>query len=233
MVENSLSKAFRFNFLLIIIMDLEEETNEEGVKKNYKLAKIVKSFWEFSKVVIISLAIIIPIRTFIFQPFFVQGASMEPNFHDGEYLIVNEFGYKKTVIGTGEKGFFTVEPFREIERKDVIVFRSPKNPDEYFIKRVIGLAGDKIEIQDGDVVIYNEQNPDGGILDESGYLTKMLHKTECFNQCVFEIPEGEFLVMGDNRKYSSDSRAWGLLSEDYIIGKVLLRAWPFNQAQIF
>ncbi len=213
------------------------EPNEEiDIKKTDKkdfLFKFTSSFWELFKVVVISLAIIIPVRTFIFQPFFVQGASMEPSFHNGEYLIINEFGYKKTVVGTEERKIITVNPFKEIKRKDVIVFRSPQNPKEYFIKRVIGLAGDKIEIKDGDVVIYNEETPAGGILDESEYLIKMLHKTECFNQCIFEIPEGEFLVLGDNRKYSSDSRAWGLLSEDYIIGKVLLRAWPFDQIKIF
>jgi len=214
-----------------------EEENQEIEEKQQKkldgLQKIISSFWELAKVVIISLIIIIPIRTFIFQPFFVQGASMEPNFHDGEYLIVNEFGYKKTVLGTENKELFTVRSFKEISRKDVIVFRNPQNPEEYFIKRVIGLPGDRIEIKDGDIVLYNDSNPQGGVLDESDFLDKMLHKTECWKECVFDIGEKEYLVLGDNRNHSSDSRSWGLLSEDFVIGKVLLRAWPFDKAEVF
>jgi signal peptidase I len=212
--------------------NLEEDFTDKNKVEN-KFKKAGESVWELAKVILISLAIIVPIRTFIFQPFFVQGASMEPNFHDGEYLIINEFGYKKTVLGTKDKKLFTVEPFKEISRKNIIVFRNPQNPKEYFIKRVIGLPGEKIEIKNGDVVVYNDENPEGGILDESDYLDKMLHKTECWDECVFDIGEGHYLVLGDNRKYSSDSRAWGLLSEDFIIGKVFIRAWPFSEAEIF
>lgn len=189
--------------------------------------------FELAKIIVISLVIIIPIRTFIFQPFFVQGSSMEPNFYNGEYLIVNELGYKKTIVGTESNQLFTVVPFREISRRDIVVFRNPQNPKEYFIKRVIGLPGEKIEIKEGDVTVYNEQNPQGGVLDESNYLTKMLHKTECFEKCEFDVGENELFVLGDNRRYSSDSRTWGLLSKDYIIGKVLLRAWPFSEIKIF
>lgn len=215
-------------------MNSEKEIEDLNVEENEsKLKKFLNSFWELFKVAVISLAIIIPVRTFIFQPFFVQGASMEPNFHDGEYLIINELGYKKTVIGNEDKELFTVKPFKGLERKEVVVFRSPQNPKEYFIKRVIGLPGERVEIKDGDVVVYSEENPEGGVLDESEYLTKMLHKTECFQQCSFEIGEGQYLVLGDNRKYSSDSRTWGLLPSDFIIGRVLLRAWPFSEAEIF
>ena len=213
-------------------MDSEENLNKEE-KRESKLKNVAVSVWELAKIVLISFAIIIPIRTFIFQPFFVQGSSMEPNFHDGEYLIVNELGYKKTTVGTEERQLFTAVPFKEISRKDIIVFRNPQNLKEFFIKRVIGLPGDKIEIKDGDVVIYNEGNPQGGILEESDYLTKMLHETQCYRQCEFEVGEDELFVLGDNRKYSSDSRSWGLLPKDYVIGKVLLRAWPFSEAQIF
>ncbi len=212
-------------------MDLKENLIKE--KKESKSRAIATYIFELFKIVIISLIIIIPIRTFIFQPFFVQGASMEPNFHNGEYLIVNEFGYKKTVIGSEEKKLFTVDSFKEISRKEVIVFRNPINPKEYFIKRVIGLPGDRVEVEDGDVILYNDENPQGGILDESEYLIKMLHHTECREYCVFDIKEGEFLVLGDNRKYSSDSRSWGLLSSDLVIGKVLFRAWPFSKIAIF
>lgn len=212
----------------------EENFSEKQEKKASKTQIFFSYFWELFKIGIFSLVIIVPIRTFIFQPFFVQGDSMKPNFQDGEYLIVNELGYKKTKVGMGEQELFTVNPFKEIFRQEAIVFRNPQNPKEYFIKRVVGLPGDRVEIKDGDVIVYNEETPQGGILDESGYLAnKMLHKTECRQQCVFDVGENELLVFGDNRKYSSDSRSWGVLSGDLVIGKVLLRAWPFNQAQIF
>jgi len=214
-------------------MEKQEDQEKQTEEKDSKLKNLVSSSLELLKIAVISLIIIIPIRTFVFQPFFVQGASMEPNFYDGEYLVVNELGYKKTVVGTENNVLFTVEPFKDIERKDIIVFRNPSNPKEYFIKRVIGLPGERIEIKDGDVYVYNENNPQGGFLDESEYLTQMLHNTECMDQCVFDIGEDEYLVLGDNRKYSSDSRSWGVLSEDYIIGKVALRAWPFSEAEVF
>ncbi len=214
-------------------METEKNSTNLGPKKESKLKAIVVYVFEFVKIIVISLIIIIPIRTFVFQPFFVQGASMEPNFHNGEYLIVNEFGYKKTVVGINQKEFFTVDNFKEISRKEVIVFRNPRNPKEYFIKRVIGLPGDRIEIKDGEVILYNEENPQGGILDESEYLTKMLHQTECREQCSFEVKQDEFLVFGDNRKYSSDSRSWGVLPSEFVVGKVLFRAWPFDEIKIF
>lgn len=211
------------------------EQEENKIEDNFfdKIKALLARFLELVKITIIALIIIIPVRTFIFQPFFVQGASMEPNFHDGEYLIVNELGYKKTVVGTEDKKIFTVNSFKDIERKEVIVFRNPNNPKEYFIKRVIGLPGERVEIKDGNVVIYNDKTPQGGILDESDYLVKMLHQTECFNQCVFDIGDDEFFVLGDNRKYSSDSRTWGVLSKDFVIGRVLLRAWPVDQIDVF
>jgi len=214
-------------------METKEIENYKEKTKKGKVELFFSYFFELFKVAMISLIIIVPIRTFIFQPFFVQGASMEPNFHDGDYLIVNEFGYKKTVAGSEKKQFFTVDAFKDIERKEVIVFRNPNNPKEYFIKRVIGLPGDRVEIKDGDVILYNNDNPQGGILDESDYLTKMLHNTDCFEKCVFDIKQGEFLVLGDNRKYSSDSRSWGILPADFVVGKVSLRAWPFNKINFF
>ncbi len=214
-------------------MESEENSINSESKKENKLKSVIVYIFEFLKIIIISLIIIVPIRTFVFQPFFVQGASMEPNFHDGEYLIINEFGYKKTVIGTDKKEFFTVDSFKEIDRKEVIVFRNPRNPKEYFIKRVIGLPGDRIEIKDGEVILYNGENPQGGILDETDYLTKMLHNTECRDQCIFEVKQDEFLVFGDNRKYSSDSRSWGVLPSKFVVGKVLFRAWPFDEIKLF
>jgi signal peptidase I len=187
-------------------------------------------FAELIKTILLALLIVMPIKIFIMQPFFVQGQSMEPNFHDGEYLIVREFGYKTTAVAAGNKEFFKVRPFKEVKRGEVIVFRNPNNPSQFFIKRVIGLPGEKVVISDGKVRIYNKQHPKGFILDESQYLPKN-YKTG--HSRSFSLQEDEYVVLGDNRSNSSDSRYWGVLKKDLIIGKVSLRAWPFTNFKIF
>jgi len=102
---------------------------------------------ELLKIFFLAFIIIVPVRVFLFQPFFVQGASMEPNFEDNQYLIVNEFGYKETKIGVANKDLFTIGSFKSLSREDVVVFRYPKNRSQFFIKRVIGLPGEKIEVK--------------------------------------------------------------------------------------
>lgn len=185
---------------------------------------------EVIKVFLWALIIILPIRFFLFQPFFVQGASMEPNFEDGEYLIINELGYKQTDISVKGNNLFTVSSFKELERGDVIVFRYPKNPSQFFIKRVIALPGEKITIKDGQVIIANDENPSGFIMDESEYLPADL-KTS--GELMRTLTDDQYFVMGDNRGASHDSRAWGPLPKDKVIGRVLLRAWPVARASIY
>lgn len=190
--------------------------------------------WEIVKMVFWVVVIIVPLRVFLIQPFFVQGASMEPNFEDKEYLIVNELGYKNTNIGfiwdKKEINLFTVKPYKELMRDDVVVFRYPKNPSIFYIKRIIGLPGEKIEIKNGGVYIYNSENPNGFQLDESSYLSPAV--TTSGDQAV-QLSSNEYFVMGDNREYSSDSRSWGPVPENDVIGKVLVRAWPIGKAQVF
>ncbi len=207
---------------------------EEKNNSPEESSKIGGIIWELVKMVFWVVVIIVPLRVFLIQPFFVQGASMEPNFEDKEYLIVNEFGYKTTnigfVFGKEKRIFFTVKPFKELKRGDVIVFRYPKNPSVYYIKRVIGLPGEKIEIRDNKIKIYNTQNPEGFVLDESGYLSS---NVETAGDQVVQLSEAEYFVLGDNRNYSSDSRSWGPVPERDVVGKVLLRAWPFGKASFF
>jgi len=205
---------------------------EKSENKNNKEAYYgVGSFLlEVIKVFVLAFIIIVPIRVFLFQPFFVQGASMEPNFEDGEYLIINELGYKKTDIGISNAHFFSVSPFKNLERGDVIVFRYPKNPKQFFIKRTIGLPGEKIEIKDGIVKIYNPEYPDGFILDESDYIDPDIKTSGNISR---QIEDDQYFVMGDNRSASHDSRSWGPLNKDNVMGKVLLRAWPFDKTDIY
>lgn len=180
---------------------------------------MVKNFFSFlfelAKIVVISLVIIIPIRYFLIQPFYVKGASMEPNFYDHEYLIIDEISYR---LGEPERG-------------EIIVFRYPKDPQEYFIKRLIGLPGETIQIKNGEIIIFNDANSEGVILEEP-YLEPGT-KTYALNEEKISIEENEFFVLGDNRNSSKDSRSFGKVDGSYITGKVLLRGWPFSRFQLF
>lgn len=173
-------------------------------------------FWELLKMVIISLVIIVPIRYFLIQPFFVQGASMEPNFEDGQYLIVDEISYR----------------FREPQRGEVVVFKYPyTQQSEYFIKRVIGLPGETVKIANNTITIFNPANPDGIQLKEP-YLASTL-VTEAYDKNEWTLGSDEYFVMGDNRTVSFDSRRFGVIKRKDLTGRVWLRAYPFSLAEVF
>ena len=159
---------------------------------------------EFFKLLILSLAIVIPFRMFIAQPFIVEGASMYPTFKNGNYLIVDELSYR----------------FIEPERGDVLVFRYPKDPKKSFIKRLIGLPGEIVKIEKGEIRIISNEYPEGLILDEPYVILK---KDENMS---YTLGEGEYFVMGDNRAQSADSRLWGPLPEDNIVGRPIVRFLP-------
>ncbi len=180
---------------------------------------MIKNFFsyvfELVKVVVVSLAIIIPIRYYLIQPFYVKGASMEPNFFDKEYLIIDELSYR----------------FHEPVRGDIVVFRYPRNPEEYFIKRVIGLPGEKVQIKDGAVYIFDNAHPDGVKLSEP-YLADDV-KTYGLNEDVTALSASEYYVLGDNRNASKDSRSFGPVDKKFVTGRVLFRGWPFNRVGVF
>lgn len=158
----------------------------------------------------LTLAIIVPIRLFIAEPFIVSGASMEPTFDTGEYLVVDRLTYH----------------FEEPERGDVIIFRYPKDPSKYFIKRIIGLPGETVEIRQGEVTIKNKAYPKGLALDQSYVRFGREDSGEV------TLGSEEYFVMGDNRAASSDSRAWGALPRDNIIGRAFLRLFPLPKADL-
>jgi len=175
-----------------------------------KIMKGIFNFvWEIFKIVIIALLIVLPIRYFLFQPFFVKGQSMEPNFESGDYLIVDEISYR----------------FREPLRGEVIVFKNPQNPSQRFIKRIIGLPGETLTLKDGKVVISAKQKK--FILDESAYLPPFVETNARAYQTI-ALNKDEYFVLGDNRANSSDSRVFGPLPRNNIIGRVLFRPWPFT-----
>ncbi len=180
------------------------------------LKKILAFTWELVKVVVISLVIIIPVRYFLIQPFYVKGASMEPTFYDREYLIIDEIGYR----------------LHPVQRGDIIVFRYPKDPQEYFIKRVIGLPGEKVEIKDGQVYIYNQQYKDGVALDET-YLSSTVKTFANTGTESVTLGPNEYYVLGDNRNESKDSRSFGPVDKSFLIGRVMFRGWPVNRITVF
>lgn len=165
-------------------------------------AKEKGGFW---KTFLITLAIALFIRFFIAQPFIVNGQSMEPTFDDGEYLIVDELTYR----------------FREPERGEVIIFRYPKNPSKYFIKRIVGLPEETIEINNGTISV-TDKDGDVKVLDESYIVSKS--GTSHFTQ----LGLNEYFVMGDNRNVSSDSRRWGPVGDNLIIGRAIFRFLPLS-----
>ncbi|MFA7701894.1 MAG: signal peptidase I, partial [Patescibacteria group bacterium] len=171
---------------------------------------------EFFKIVIISLVIILPIRYFIVQPFYVKGASMEPTFHDHQYLIIDEISYR----------------FHEPARGDIVVFRYPQNPQEYFIKRIIALPGERVEVRDGSVYVYNDKYPEGFVLDENVYLADSV-KTYDLSEEIVTLQSDEYFVLGDNRNASKDSRSFGAVNKSFLTGRVMFRGWPFNQITVF
>lgn len=167
--------------------------------------------WEVVKFFIIAAIIVIPIRTFIAQPFIVSGSSMDPTFANGQYLIVDQLSYN---LGKPERG-------------DVVILRYPLDPSIFFIKRVIGLPDETVTIKDGVVSITSPENKLGFTLDEP-YVE--FAKSD---SSIKELGGDEYFLMGDNRAASSDSRVWGPAPEDLIIGKAFIRLLPVAEAKVF
>lgn len=177
--------------------------------KNF-FKNLIYQAWEIVKIVVISLVIIVPIRYFVVQPFFVKGASMEPNFEDGDYLLIDEISPR----------------FKDYQRGDVIVFHYPQNPKLYFIKRVIGLPGEEIEVQEGRVLVSAGPGEKKAALLEA-YLPLSLLTV---GDLKITLKTDEYFVLGDNRNASSDSRRWGAVNKSFITGRVWVRAWPIAHA---
>lgn len=184
-----------------------------------------QSFWELARFAIIALIIVLPIRWFIADPFIVSGLSMFPTFNDKDYLIVDQLSYK---LGSPK-------------RDDVVIFKYPLDPKndlkrnfllrffdsgKYFIKRIIGLPGETVDIEGSKITITNAEHPTGFVLDEP-YVKNISNNT-----IHFELKNDEYFVMGDNRSGSSDSRYWGAVKKDLLVGRAFLRLLPINKISI-
>jgi signal peptidase I len=158
---------------------------------------------------LIALAIVIPVRVWVAQPFIVNGSSMEPTFESGEYLIVDQLTYR----------------FEAPKRGDVIVMRYPKDPSVFFIKRIIGLPNETVEFAGKNVIVHPANGGTPFTLDQS-FLDPSRVGSE---YGMYALGPHEYFVMGDNRIVSDDSRTWGALPANDIMGRAVLRLFPFSR----
>jgi signal peptidase I len=186
----------------VIMVIMENETNQNKT--------FWQSAWELARFAIIALIIVVPIRMFVVEPFVVSGASMFPTFDNGDYLIVDKISYE---LGNPQ-------------RNDVVIFKYPNDQTKFFIKRIIGLPNETVNIKNGVVTIVNSTNPDGFVLDEP-YI-----KNVSSTSTNLELKDDEYFVMGDNRNASSDSRYWGAVKKDLLTGKALVRLMPITSIDL-
>ena len=182
------------------------QTDDEGGEKTPSVGSFL---WELARIVIIAFVLMIGFRYFVAEPFIVSGSSMVPNFQNRQYLVINKLTYR----------------FDEPQRGDVIVFKYPKDTSQYFIKRIVGLPGESVKIQNGKIYVFNNDHPDGAPLEEP-YLSNQditFGKEE-----EVKLGSDEFYVVGDNRLASSDSRVWGILPRSNIVGTAWLRVFPLD-----
>jgi signal peptidase I len=199
--------------------------NVQGFKKS-----VVREYFE-SLVIAVVLALFI--RTFVVQAFKIPTGSMEPNLLVGDHLLVNKFRFGSYLSGVER----TLLPMKEIARGEVIVFKYPEDPERDFIKRVIGLPGDQVELRrkrvhvngkpiDDPYAHYMDQ-PAGSPQElEANGVTHSGDPREHYGPVT--VPPGHFFVMGDNRDNSQDSRYWGFLPRGYIKGKALVIYWSYD-----
>ena len=186
--------------------NIENQTENKKTAKDFISKQVLPFIWEITKISLLALLIVLPIRYFLFQPFIVKGESMSPNFESGDYLIVDEISYRLS----------------EPQRGDVIVFNYPKDTTQRFIKRVIGLPGETVTVTQGKVEVF--RNNEMIVLNES-YLPKNL---KTIGEVTTNLKADEYFVLGDNRDYSYDSRSWGVVPRKDIIGKAFFRIFPVS-----
>lgn len=197
----------------------QDNTSDEPVKKRGGLFKEL-IIWG-----VVTVAIVLIIQNFIFQAFYVSGSSMEPDFHNNDYLIIS----KQPITWFGIAKLFGAKNI-DIHRGDVLIFRYPNAPETFFIKRAIALPGERITIHGGKITIYNRQHPEGFVLKED-YIDPQYVSQGDIDEIV---EEQHVFVMGDNRSPggSFDSRSWGQLDQKFITGFANLRLLPINSLKL-
>jgi len=169
-------------------------------------------FLDLMETVVIALAVFVVIYLFLFQPHQVRGSSMYPTFEDGEYILTDKISYR---LGSPARG-------------DVVIFRAPRNEEYDYIKRVIGLPGDLVEIENNHILVNNQ------LLPEDYLPTDFVTQPGSFlgRETAVKVPQKQYFVLGDNRDHSSDSREWGFVPRENIVGKAWVRYWPTDRVGI-
>lgn len=177
---------------------------------------------EYFEAIVLAVILALFFRTFVIEAFKIPSSSMEDNLLIGDHILVNKFVYAPIQFSWEKK----LLPIDDVKRGDVIVFKFPEEPSRNFIKRVIGLGGETVEIRNKQVYINGKPIPE----------PYKFHKAEFFgltaeNFGPVKVPEGYYFVLGDNRDNSKDSRAWGFVPKDYIKGRAFIIYWSFEGPQ--
>lgn len=196
---------------LVYVTSVEALTSNSTRHQNffsYIIRRFVNFVLDFLETIVVALSIFVVIYLFLMQPHEIKGISMEPNFHDNEYILTDKISYR---LHTPVRG-------------DVVIFKAPVNPDVDYIKRVIGLPGDHVKIQNGFVYVNGEKLKEDYLRDSTflfpgSFLTEGVEIT---------ISAGKIFLLGDNRPHSSDSRQFGPVPIDSIVGRAFFRYWPIN-----
>jgi signal peptidase I len=176
---------------------------------------------EYTESILIAAILALFIRTFVFQAFKIPTGSMEDNLLVGDHILVNKFIYGPTATPLEE----LLLPVRPLERQDVIVFRAPQEPDKDFIKRTMGLPGENVVVEGGEVVV------DGAPIDDPYANHKASYGSFHDTREPIDVGPGEYFVMGDNRENSRDSRYWGTVPRSHVKGKAMLVYWSYEAGQ--
>lgn len=194
------------------MLEQHDELDEIGKQVGRgAIATIGLIFLEFIKIIVLAAITIGFVRYFLFKPFIVKGESMEPNYSPKDYLIIDELSYR----------------LREPARGEVIVFRAPVGEKDYYLKRILALPTERVKVEDNKVIVFNESHPQGIVIEEP-YLVE-----ETPGSISYTLGQDEYFVMGDNRDASFDSRKFGPIDRDAIVGRTWVRGWPFNRVHIF
>lgn len=185
-----------------------QESDKEDNKEYSFLHKVGLFFIDLIKIIILASITIGLVRYFLFKPFYVKGESMEPSFYEHDYLIIDELSYR----------------FRDPARGEIIVFNAPGITKDHYLKRIIGLPGERIKIEGGKVIIYNNDNPQGMVMNEA-----YIEGDATPGSVSISLGVNQYFVMGDNRNASYDSRNFGPIDRDTLVGRVWVRGWPFSR----
>lgn len=198
----------------------EDATPEEEERQPSAVLGVLKTIFSW---IILPGLIVLFLHSFVFQAFYVSGSSMNPDFQDGDYLIIDKVGFTLSNL----KATFGLDTSLDLKRGDVLVFRYPNNPSTFFIKRLIGLPGDRVVVKDGKVTIYNAEHPEGLTLTEP-YIDQSMVTQGDVDEVV---DKDKYFVMGDNRSPngSFDSREWGQLPRYDVVGVATARLLPINE----